>query len=196
MVQLKTLLSVSVATAAVATPDNCQSIGRSSFFSCGYAGVACHWCGPGNMWNPLSKDFDPSNGTCTSVGSSPPAGMNCPPQQQGCKAHVQQDTCNDDPSCKWCHLWEQGWPSCDSINASQNSLQATCDKPDPNITGTITTIAANEEESCMKEDYSCARCMNPCCCEGLVCDTSGPPKCLKPSNNTPSSATALERVLV
>lgn len=196
MVQLKTLLSVSVATAAVATPDVCQTIGRSSFFSCGYAGVACHWCGPGNMWNPLSKDFDPNNGTCTSVGSSPPAGMNCPPQQQGCKAHVQQDTCNDDPSCKWCQLWEQGWPSCDSINASQKSLQATCDKPDPNITGTITTIAA-KEDSCMKEDYSCARCMNPCCCEGLVCDTSGPPKCLKPSNSTPSSATAVEqRVLV
>merc|ERR1711924_198142 len=34
--------------------------------------------------------------------------------------------------------------------------------------------------TCLGVGYSCARCMNPCCCEGLVCDRSGPPKCEKP----------------
>merc|ERR1711998_473776 len=37
--------------------------------------------------------------------------------------------------------------------------------------------------TCLKEGYSCARCMNPCCCTGLVCDKSGPPKCEKPSSS-------------
>ena len=34
------------------------------------------------------------------------------------------------------------------------------------------------ETTCLAEGYSCARCMNPCCCSGLVCDSSGPPKCM------------------
>lgn len=36
---------------------------------------------------------------------------------------------------------------------------------------------------CLAENYSCARCMNPCCCPGLVCDRTGPPKCLANSSS-------------
>jgi len=39
-------------------------------------------------------------------------------------------------------------------------------------------------KSCLKRGFSCAKCMErPCCCEGLICDTSGPPKC-EPGNST------------
>jgi len=49
--------------------------------------------------------------------------------------------------------------------------------------------ARNDQEAvtCLSENFSCARCMRTCCCPGLVCDRSGPPKCL-PKN---SSAAAL-----
>ena len=90
------------------------------------------------------------------------------------------------------------------------SVVATCTHALPvRSSGTMffrTTELTNA--TCLKEGYSCARCMNPCCCTGLICDKSGagtccvcshsyaygvvstfaagPPKCEKPSSSSES----------
>ena len=47
---------------------------------------------------------------------------------------------------------------------------------------------------CLQRGYSCARCMGrPCCCDGLFCDESGPPKC--EPKHTPFSAGAVDAPL-
>lgn len=49
---------------------------------------------------------------------------------------------------------------------------------------------ALDQSRCLGVGYSCAKCMGrKCCCDGLVCDESGPPKCSrKPTTPEPTDA--------
>merc|ERR1719293_129757 len=82
------------------------------------------------QWDPEAADFNWTAGACIDYATETPVGMNCPPPKTGCAAHVEQDDCNDDSSCKWCQAWTQGWPSCKDVRFTEKELQSTCDKPD------------------------------------------------------------------
>merc|ERR1712187_528164 len=100
-------------------------------YTCMYS-IDCKWCANGtNTWDPQGADFNAYAGACIDYATESPAGMNCPPPRPGCAAHVEQDSCNDDSSCKWCQAYTQGWPSCEDVSKTEKELQSTCDKPDP-----------------------------------------------------------------
>merc|ERR1712048_605268 len=108
--------------------SNCGQFG--SYGECFY-NIECKWCANGNNpWDPQAADFNWTAGACIDYATETPVGMNCPPPKTGCAAHVEQDDCNDDSSCKWCQAWTQGWPSCEDVRFTEKMLQSTCDKPD------------------------------------------------------------------
>jgi len=109
--------------------SNCGQF--ESYGECFY-NIECKWCANGNNpWDPEAADFNWTAGACIDYATETPVGMNCPPPKTGCAAHVEQSSCNDDSSCKWCQAYTQGWPSCEDVSKTEKELQSTCDKPDP-----------------------------------------------------------------
>merc|ERR1712217_285848 len=66
-------------------------------------------------------------------------------------------TCNADPACKFCQLYEQGWTTCSNLTEDRSS-SAMCDKSCSTLSDMYSCDSRNDCKWCSQADFSGGAC--------------------------------------